>query len=50
VQFRAESFNLTNTPQFGKPGHTQGDGDFGLIAATNTGTQRSIQFALRFLF
>ncbi len=50
VQFRAESFNLTNTPQFNGPQSTQGNSDFGRINSTRTGTNRQWQFALRFMF
>jgi hypothetical protein len=50
IQFRAESFNLTNTPQFNNPSSTQGAGDFGLISSTAGGTNRQWQFALRFIF
>lgn len=50
MQFRAEAFNLTNTPQFGSPNRTQGDPNFGRIFDTQAGTQRRTQFALRFMF
>ncbi|MEX2304261.1 MAG: TonB-dependent receptor [Bryobacterales bacterium] len=50
VQFRAETFNMTNTPQFNAPGSTQGNGDFGQINSTRAGTNRQWQFALRFMF
>jgi hypothetical protein len=50
AQFRAESFNLTNTPQFSRPGATHGGGDFGQINDTRDGTNRQWQFALRFMF
>ena len=50
IQFRAEAFNLTNTPQFGAPNRTQGDPNFGRIFTTQDGTQRRTQFALRFMF
>ncbi|MFN0106134.1 MAG: carboxypeptidase regulatory-like domain-containing protein [Bryobacteraceae bacterium] len=50
MQFRAEAFNLTNTPQFGAPNRTQGDPNFGRIFDTQAGTQRRTQFALRFMF
>jgi hypothetical protein len=50
MQFRAEAFNLTNTPQFGSPNRTQGDPNFGRIFDTQQGTQRRTQFALRFMF
>jgi hypothetical protein len=59
-RFRAESFNLTNTPEFANPSNNLGYGDptaanptasasFGRItsAATNP---RIIQFALKFIF
>ena len=50
VQFRAESFNLWNSPQFNNPNSTQGNGDFGKINNTAGGTARNWQFALRFQF
>ena len=50
AQFRAESFNLTNTPQFNRPGSTHGGGDFGQINSTRGGTNRQWQLALRFMF
>jgi hypothetical protein len=50
VQFRAESFNLTNTPQFGTPGHERQNVNFGQITSTRNGTERKAQFALRLQF
>ena len=50
VQFRAESFNLTNTPQFNRPNSGHGGGNFGLISGTRGGTNRQYQFALRLMF
>jgi hypothetical protein len=50
LQFRAESFNLTNTPQFERPGGTHGNSDFGIINDTRDNTNRQWQFALRFMF
>ncbi len=50
VQFRAESFNIANTPQFGTPDGTLGDANFGKITSTQTGSERHIQFSLRFQF
>lgn len=50
IQFRAEAFNLTNTPQWGSPNRIQGDPNFGRIFTTQDGTQRRTQFALRFMF
>ena len=60
VRFRAESFNLTNTPQFANPSNSLGYGDptavnptasasFGQITSSAT-NPRIIQFALKFLF
>lgn len=51
LQFRAESFNLTNTPQFGTPDNNLQDGtNFGRITSTLSGSERHIQFALRLMF
>jgi hypothetical protein len=51
VQFRAESFNLTNTPQFSTPDNNLSDGsNFGRITSTLNGSERHIQFALRVQF
>jgi hypothetical protein len=52
IQFRSEFFNLLNTPQFraGSISATQGASDFGRITGTLPGTERHIQFALRYEF
>lgn len=50
VQFRAEAFNLTNTPQFGRPGNNVQNSDFGVITSTQPGTERKMQMALKFTF
>jgi hypothetical protein len=51
LQFRAESFNLTNTPQFSTPDNNLSDGsNFGRITSTLPGSERHIQFALRLMF
>ncbi len=64
LQFRAEVFNVTNTPSFGLPGTTisgwsgtgtsavpTSAGNFGKITTTNVYyTPRDIQFALKLLF
>ena len=50
VQFRIESFNLFNTPQFNRPNSTHGGGGFGQINGTRGGLNRNFQFALRFMF
>ena len=46
VEFRAELFNLTNTPAFAQPNGSFGAPAFGTITSTTT-EQRVIQFALR---
>jgi hypothetical protein len=55
VQFRAEAFNMANTPQWGNQSNggldvRQGDPAFGQITASQSNSQRHIQFALRFMF
>jgi hypothetical protein len=60
LQFRAEAFNLTNTPQFGNPGATVSSANFssgGAITALNGYTQitsasneRQLRFAMKLSF
>lgn len=51
LDFRAEAFNLMNTPAFGFPGATVGTPAFGVISSTLPGTDgRQIQFALKLNF
>jgi hypothetical protein len=49
VQFRAESFNLCNRPQFDTPNLTATSSTFGYITAT-TNSPRAIQLAWRLTF
>ena len=49
IQFRWETFNATNTPQYGNPNRTFGAPDFGVIRTTDS-TPRQMQFALRATF
>ena len=49
LQFRAEAFNLTNTPQFGTPGNTFNTPAFGQISST-AGSSRKLQFGLKLMF
>jgi hypothetical protein len=50
-QFRAEAFNLTNTPTFEIPGTTYGTPTFGQVTATAfTPKPRIVQFGLRLAF
>jgi hypothetical protein len=48
VQFRVEMFNAFNTPQFGGPGATVGNSNFGVIGGTAIGP-RQIQLALKLI-
>jgi hypothetical protein len=48
LEFRAESFNFTNTPKFGNPASTVGATGFGEI--TSASEERQFQVGLRFQF
>jgi hypothetical protein len=57
LQFRAESFNLANTPQFNLPDNNlqnstllKGNGNFGKITTTQAQSERHLQFSLRLQF
>jgi hypothetical protein len=57
MQFRAESFNLANTPVFNIPDASLqdskalgGNGNFGRITSTAAASERHIQFSLRLQF
>ncbi len=50
TQFRAEFFNLLNTPHYVQPDYNTQDGNFGKLTATEISSQRQIQFALKVLF
>jgi hypothetical protein len=49
LQFRAECFNLTNTPLFAPPATALGAANFGVISAQNN-LPRIVQLALKFIF
>lgn len=50
TQFRAEFFNITNTPQFGWPNTTVGSTTFGQVTATTNVPPRNVQFGLKVEF
>lgn len=51
LQFRAESFNITNSPTFATPAATLGGSNFGVITATNSNySPRVLQLALKLQF
>jgi len=50
LQFRAEGLNVGNTPQFLLPDNTLGNANFGRVTATQSGSERHIQFSLRLQF
>lgn len=49
LEFRAEAYNLTNTPVFGAPNTSLGSAAFGVISGQSN-TPRQIQLALKVLF
>lgn len=51
IQFRAETFNISNTPSFANPNATLGNGQYGQITGLNVNyTPREFQFVLKLLF
>ncbi len=50
LQFRTESFNIANTPQFNVPNRNRQDKIFGQVTSTASGSERHIQFSLRLQF
>ncbi|MGA2807355.1 MAG: TonB-dependent receptor [Terracidiphilus sp.] len=49
LQFRAESFNVLNTPHFGNPNASRNSGAFGSITS-QVGNPRIMQFALKLVY
>ena len=49
LQFRAESYNIANHPQFNNPGTSITAATFGVITSTSV-NPRLIQFALKYIF
>jgi hypothetical protein len=50
LQFRSEGTNVFNTPQFSRPDNNLQNANFGKVTSTVAGTERHIQFQLRFQF
>ncbi|MBL8227965.1 MAG: TonB-dependent receptor [Bryobacterales bacterium] len=50
AQFRAEMFNFTNTPQFGRANTDISSGDFGRVTGTTNVGPRNVQLGLRVQF
>jgi hypothetical protein len=48
-EFRAEAFNITNTPVFASPDTNFQSPNFGIVSST-ANTERQLQFALKFYF
>jgi hypothetical protein len=50
LEFRAEAFNLTNTPSFGPPGRNIGDpAGFGRVTTT-VSLPRNVELVVKFFF
>jgi hypothetical protein len=49
LQFRAEVFNLFNTPQFGPPGQSLGTAQFGVVSS-QVNNPRLVQFGIKLSF
>lgn len=50
LQFRAEAYNITNTPEYGLPDINLGDPGFGQITGTGSVGPRQLQFGARIEF
>jgi len=49
LQFRAEAYNASNTPQYGRANTTLGSADYGMVTST-IGNPRNIQLGMRLDF
>lgn len=50
LQFRAEAFNATNSPQLGSPSTSLTSTAAGTVGLTQSNDPRNIQLALRLMF
>jgi hypothetical protein len=50
MQFRANAYNLANTPQFGAPNISFGSANFGLITLSQVNDPRIVELALKLSF
>jgi hypothetical protein len=50
IQFRAEFFNVTNSPQFARPKATFGSSGFSTVTGTANVGPRNVQFGLKIDF
>ena len=50
LQFRAEAYNLTNTPQYGRANTNRASGDYGKVTSSFNVSPRNIQLAMRLDF
>ncbi len=50
LQFRAEAFNLLNTPWFGAPNTNLGSPNFGVVSPSQANDPRNIQLAIKLVF
>ena len=50
LQFRAEAFNATNSPQFSTPNTGLSGSTAGIVAPTQANDPRNVQLSLRLLF
>ena len=50
LQFRVEAYNITNTPEYGRPDLNLGDSSFGQITSTGSVGPRTLQLGVRYDF
>lgn len=50
LQFRAEAYDITNTPEYASPDNNFGDSNFGQVSSTSSVGPRTLQFGARIQF